>query len=80
MTKEEVFEKVQAIVCEQLNVSKDKVTMEADLVEDLQADSIDTVEIIVQLEETFNLSVSDDDVATVKTVGNLVDAIAERVK
>lgn len=80
MTKDEVFAKVQAIVAEQLNVPAEKVTMEADLVEDLQADSIDTVEIIVQLEETFNLSVSDEDVTNVKTVGDLVNAIAERVK
>ena len=80
MTKEEVFTKIQAIVSEQLNVAKDKVTMESDLVEDLQADSIDTVEIIVQLEETFNISVSDEDATGIKTVGDLVNAISEIVK
>lgn len=80
MTKEEVFAKVQNIICEELNVKKEQVTLEASLVDDLEADSLDAVEIIVKLEEEFGLSVSDDAAQGIKTVGDLVEVIAKEVK
>ena len=52
-----VFEKVKKIIVEELNVAEEKVTMEASLVEDLEADSLDAVEIIVRIEEEFDLQV-----------------------
>lgn len=80
MTKDEVFAKVQNIIVEELSVKKEQVTLEANLVEDLEADSLDAVEIIVKLEEEFNLSISDEDAQGIKTVGDLVNVIAEAVK
>ena len=80
MTKDEVFAKVQNIIVEELSVKKEQVTLEANLVEDLEADSLDAVEIIVKLEEEFNLSISDENAQGIKTVGDLVDVIAEAVK
>ena len=55
-----VFEKVKAIISEELNVNADKITMESNLVEDLEADSLDAVEIIVRIEEEFDLQVDDE--------------------
>ena len=64
-----VFEKVKKIIVEELNVAEEKVTMEASLVEDLEADSLDAVEIIVRIEEEFDLQVDDEAAENVKTVG-----------
>ncbi len=80
MTKDEIFTKVQAIICEELGVKEAQVTMEANLVDDLQADSLDSVEIIVKLEDEFGLSVSDEAAQNIKTVGDIVNVIAENVK
>ncbi len=70
-----VFEKVQAIIADQLNISKDKVTMDSRLIEDLEADSLDAVEIITVLEDEYNVEVDDEAIQTIKTVGDLVKAI-----
>jgi acyl carrier protein len=72
-----VFEKVKKIIVEELNVAEEKVTMEASLVEDLEADSLDAVEIIVRIEEEFDLQVDDEAAENVKTVGDLVKHIEE---
>jgi len=70
-----VFEKLQQIIVDELGVSKDEVTLEADLNDDLGADSLDAVELIMAIEDEFNLSVSDDVAQELKTVQNLVDYI-----
>lgn len=75
-----VFEKVKKIIVEELNVAEEKVTMEANLVEDLEADSLDAVEIIVRIEEEFNLQVDDEAAESVKTVGDLVKCIEANLK
>lgn len=75
-----VFEKVKAIIAEELNIKPEKITMEANLVEDLEADSLDAVEIIVRIEEEFNLQVDDNAAENVKTVGDLVRCIEENLK
>ncbi|MBP3504184.1 MAG: acyl carrier protein [Bacilli bacterium] len=75
-----VFEKVKKIIVEELNVSEEKVTMEASLVEDLEADSLDAVEIIVRIEEEFDLQVDDEAAENVKTVGDLVKCIEANLK
>jgi acyl carrier protein len=59
----------------ELNVPEEKITMEARLAEDLGADSIDAVELIMNVEEEFNLQVSDEDAQNIKTVGDLVKYI-----
>ena len=75
-----VFEKVKKIIVEELNVAEEKVTMEASLVEDLEADSLDAVEIIVAIEEEFGLQVDDEAAENVKTVGDLVKCIEANLK
>lgn len=75
-----VFEKVKKIIAEELNVAEDKITMEASLVEDLEADSLDAVEIIVRIEEEFDLQVDDEAAESVKTVGDLVKCIEANLK
>ena len=70
-----VFEKVQKIIAEGLNISLDKVTMEAHLVDDLGADSLDAVELIMALEDEFGLEVDDDAAQNMKYVKDLVNYI-----
>ena len=73
-----VFEQFQAIIADNLNISKDKVTLNANLADDLGADSLDAVEIIMNLEESFNISIADDATEKIKTVKDLVDYIEEQ--
>ena len=75
-----VFEIVKKIIAEELNVKEEKITMEANLVEDLEADSLDAVEIIVRIEEEFDLQVDDEAAENVKTVGDLVKCIEANLK
>ena len=66
------FEKVKEIIVETLNCDEDKVTMEARLAEDLDADSLAAVELSMALEEEFGVTISDEDLPEMKTVGDLV--------
>ncbi len=75
-----VFEKVRAIVAKTLNVDEEKVTLEANLVEDLGADSLDAVDLIMSLEEEFGMEIDDDSAQQAKTIGDLVAYIEERIK
>lgn len=70
-----VFEKVKEIICEQLDVEEDKVTQEASIIDDLGADSLDVVDLIMSLEEEFDVEVPDEDVENMKTVGDIVKYI-----
>ena len=70
-----VFEKVKEIIVKELNLDASKVTPEANLEKDLGADSLDAVEVIMALEEEFDLTVDDDAIQTIKTVQDLVDYI-----
>ena len=70
-----VFEKVKEILCEQLDVEEDKVTVEASIVDDLGADSLDVVDLVMSLEEEFDIEIPDEDVENMKTVGDMVKYI-----
>ena len=72
----EVFDKVKAVVIDQLGVDDDKVTMEASFVDDLGADSLDIVELIMVLETEFDLEIPDEDAEKISTVGDAVNYIA----
>ncbi len=72
-----MFEKVKAIIVETLSCDEDKVTMEARLTEDLEADSLDAVELNMAIEETLGVCVSDELLAEVKTVGDIVRYLEE---
>ena len=79
MSSEEVFEKVKNIIIEQLGVSETAVTNEASFIDDLGADSLDIVELIMALEEEFDIEIPDADAEKVVTVGDVVDYIKENV-
>ena len=70
-----VEEKVQQIVCEQLGVSPEEVKPEASFIDDLGADSLDTVELVMAFEEEFEIEIPDEDAEAIATVKNAVDYI-----
>lgn len=70
-----ILEKIQNILAEQLEVPADSITAETNIVDDLGADSLDVVELIMSLEDEFGLSISDEDAAELTTVGKLVDYV-----
>ncbi len=80
MTQEEIFEKVKGIIVEQLGVADTAVTMEASFIDDLGADSLDIVELIMALEEEFDTEIPDADAEKVVTVGDVVDYIKDHVE
>jgi acyl carrier protein len=71
----EVLEKVVEIVCNQLSVNKEDVTPDASFVEDLGADSLDTVELVMAFEEEFGLEIPDDEAENITTIKSAVDWI-----
>ena len=80
MSSEEVLEKVKGIIVEQLGVAENSVTLEASFIDDLGADSLDIVELVMALEEEFNIEIPDADAEKVVTVGDVVDYIKENVE
>ena len=79
MSSEEVLEKVKGIIVEQLGVAETAVTMEASFIDDLGADSLDIVELIMALEEEFDIEIPDADAEKVVTVGDVAGYIKENV-
>ena len=67
-----VFEKVKSIVADQLDVEEEKVTAEASITEDLGADSLDVVDLVMSIEEEFDIEIPDEAVENIKTVGDIV--------
>ena len=72
-----IEERVKQIVAEQLGVDDEQVTNEASFMEDLGADSLDTVELVMALEEEFDIEISDEDAEKIQTVQDAVDYISE---
>ncbi len=75
-----VEDRVKSIIVEQLGVDAEEVTSEASFVEDLGADSLDTVELIMALEEEFGVEISDDEAEKIRKVRDAVDYIEKRAK
>lgn len=68
-------ERIKQIVAEQLGVDEDQVTSEASFMDDLGADSLDTVELVMALEEEFDIEISDEDAEKIQTVQNAIDYV-----
>ena len=80
MSAEEVYQRVRKIVSEQLGVENDKVTLEANFQNDLGADSLDTVELVMAFEEEFDLEIPDEDAQGIATVQDAVNYILSKKK
>ncbi len=76
---EEILGKVKEIVAEQLDVEADSVTPEANFVNDLDADSLDVVELVMALEEAFEIEITDEEAEKIATVGAAVENIESKV-
>ena len=73
-----VFEKIRGIIMEQLNVDQDDVTMDTHLMKDLEADSLDAVEIIMAIEDEFEIEIPDDDAEKFQNVSDIVRYVEEK--
>lgn len=74
-----VFEKIRDILCEQLELDEDVVTMEALVLDDLGADSLDVVDIVMSIEDEFEIEVPDEEIENIKTVGDVVKFVEESI-
>ncbi len=72
-----VFEKIKEIICEQLEVDEKKVTMESSLIDDLGADSLDLIDLVMSIEDEYDVEVPDDMIESIKTIGDVVKFIEE---
>ena len=73
------YDKIKEIIIDKLGVKDSKITMEANFIDDLGADSLDTVELIMQFEEDFNIEIPDEDAETLNSVGKAVDYISSKL-
>ncbi len=72
-----VFDQIKEILAEQLDLDESKITMDSDIVEDLEADSLDVVDLVMSMEDTFGVEVPDEAIENFKTVGDIVRYIEE---
>ncbi|NPA80342.1 MAG: acyl carrier protein [Thermotogae bacterium] len=80
MDRNEILAKIRDIVVEELGVSPEKVTEDARFIEDLGADSIGVMELVMKMEEEFDLKIPDEDIEKLRTVGDVINYILEHVK
>ena len=80
MTLGQIFESVVKTLASQLSVKADTITAETDIIKDLKADSLDVVEMLMNLEEQFGISIPEDKAAALRTVGDIVAFIEKRKK
>ena len=80
MSSEEVYDKVKEIIVEQLGVNEENVTMQASFIDDLSADSLDIVELVMNIEEKFDLEIPDSEAEKIATVEDVVEYILNSKK
>lgn len=78
MSREEIFEQVKDVIVEQLGTEREKIEESSTFIEDLAADSLDVVELIMNLEEKFEIEIPDSDAEKITTVKDVIDYIKER--
>ncbi len=75
----DIFEQVKKILCDQLDLEEEQVSEDSEVIDDLGADSLDIVDLVMTLEEEFDTEIPDEDIENLKTVGDIVKYIEERV-
>ena len=79
MNEIEIFEKLKAIIVEQLGIEDERVKLDSTLLDDLSADSLDIVELVMNIEEQFGISISDEEAETILTVRDIVKYIEKNI-
>lgn len=79
-SREEILEKVVRIVSDQMGVDKSEIAMETSFVDDLNADSLDTVELVMEFEDEFDMSIPDEEAEKLKTVGDAVKYVERQLQ
>lgn len=79
MEREELLEKIKTIVSDKLSINEDQVTEAASFIDDLGADSLDTVELVMALEDEFDLDIPDEEAEKLTTVGKAMDYVLEHI-
>ncbi|HPY63423.1 MAG TPA: acyl carrier protein [Bacillota bacterium] len=75
MTQQEILKRVRTILADQLSIDEESVSMSSNIIEDLNADSLDIVELVMTMETEFNLAIPDEEAERIRTVGDAVDFI-----
>lgn len=76
MTQQEILKRVRTILSDQLSIDEESVTMSSNIIEDLNADSLDIVELVMSMEAEFDLAIPDEEAERIRTVGDAVEFIA----
>ncbi len=79
MTHDDIFKRVSQILSEELGIDPEAIDMDANFIEDLNADSLDIVDLIVEMEHEFDVSIPDDEAEQIRTVGDAVNYIADNI-
>jgi acyl carrier protein len=77
LTADEVFDRVKNIISEKLGVEEDEIAMDSSLTEDLGADSLDLVDLVMAFEDEFDFKVEDEQIESISTVGDIVESISK---
>lgn len=75
----DIFEQIKKILCDQLDLDDEQVTEDSEVIDDLGADSLDIVDLVMTLEEEFDTEIPDEDIENLRTVGDIVKYIEDRV-